>query len=181
MPSRAQVELSMDDGHDASAGPPAPDPLAFISMECDRLRRTCRLIDGRLAAEGGNPSQVAELVEGFRADLGRHYRDEQEDLFPLMRLRAHRGDDVTRVMGALEADHTATRDEVTRALAQLDRAPRQGVALDAEAVSAINGFTRQVQAHTALLVAVILPIARLRFTDEDLSALSCGLEARRAG
>lgn len=155
------------------------DPLLFLDMECDRLRLGCVLID-KLARRGdGDPQLLPTLITFIRVQVPMHLDDESEDLFPLLRLRARRDDDIAAMLGKLSADHPLIRARLALLApllegfwADQDRATPLSSELAAAAA--------QIRQHLALLNAVVLPIARLRLIPQDLMALSQAMISRRA-
>lgn len=166
--------------HGSRSSSLSADPISFLSLEADRLRQMCRALDRLVKDNVLNVPAIAAMLESLRIDLVFYYRDESEDLFPLMRLRARRGDDIKRVMALLCEDHAINRDELAYILGQLDRLRRTGPSSeDAELITAVSAFSIQIQKHLALLVAVMLPIARLRLTPADFETLLSGFASRR--
>ncbi|MDE2488836.1 MAG: hemerythrin domain-containing protein [Alphaproteobacteria bacterium] len=156
-------------------------PLEWFASEHYRHRQFCALMHELAHADTFDAATVAGVVDFLREELGRHLKDEEEDLFPLLRRRARAEDDVDQVLGRLASEHKgdlahgqALRTHLERRLADKtppgrDRATR--VALDA--------FASQELRHLALENAVVLPLAKLRLTARDLKALSRRLAARR--
>ena len=157
------------------------DPLSFFFAEHYRHRQLCHAIDQLAAATFFDAAAVSEVVDFLRYEAPVHIIDEEEDLFPPLRRRCQPEDDLERILGLLSAEHKA--DGV------LGRQVRQHLEACLEAREAPGGqmdrrrdlsqFAAQERRHLALENAIVLPIARLRLSQEDLKALSRRLAARR--
>lgn len=157
------------------------DPLDFFFAEHFRHRKLCNLIEDLALAETLDGRLAAEIIAFLRHDMALHVRDEEEDLFPLMRLRCPPEDEIERVLSALSAEHAGDRhladiviDGLQRALAEA-----QPIAAQAGLREAMIDFARNERRHLALENSVVLALARLRLTRDDLSELSAKLVQRR--
>lgn len=157
------------------------EPLDWFFAEHHRHRQACRLIASLADDPAFDGACVTEVLEFIRNDLALHIIDEEEDLFPLLRRRALPEDQIEIALGRLSSEH-----RVDSALAQrvrtilqdsLDR--REPCARDASARQALLDFAAQELRHLALENAVVLPIARLRLTQEDIESMAARLAARR--
>ena len=124
---------------------------------------------------------MSQIIDFIRYDLALHIIDEEEDLFPLLRRRALPEDEIENVLGRLSAEHRtdATQSQVVRERLEAALIAQRAPALDPEVKSVLLTFARHELRHLALENAVVLPIARLRLTAADLTALSRRLAARR--
>jgi hemerythrin-like domain-containing protein len=171
--------------HDVEAAPGEllDDPLAFLFAEHWRHRQFCRALEEVAAMAAVPPGLLRRLAAFLGADMAVHVQDEEEDLFPLLRLRAEADDGLERVLGILGADHDAglalARDLRTR----LAEAAQEGIGPAAAPglPESIGRFVAHKRRHIALENAVVLPIARLRLTPEDMAAMSRTMTERRAG
>jgi len=157
------------------------DPLAFLFAEHYRHRQLCRAIDGLAASTFFDAARIGEVVDFLRYEAPVHIIDEEEDLFPLMRRRCLPEDDIEAVLGVLSAEHRAgealartVRDHLEACLAAR-HAPGAQMGRRRD----LSAFSSQERAHLALENAVILPIARLRLSPEDLQGLGRRMAARR--
>uniref|UniRef100_B0SVA6 Hemerythrin-like domain-containing protein n=1 Tax=Caulobacter sp. (strain K31) TaxID=366602 RepID=B0SVA6_CAUSK len=157
------------------------EPIEWFFAEHYRHRQACKMIEEIAAAMVFDGPRVAALIEFLDHDLPLHVIDEEEDFFPLLRRRCEAGDDVERVLGMLSAEHRAdvvqagaVRDHLQACL-EHQRAP----GLDPVQRKAMIAFAAQERRHLGLENAIVLPIARLRLTPEDLTVLGRRLAARR--
>ncbi len=156
-------------------------PLEFFFAEHFRHRQLCGLIDQLSTTTFFDPGPIAEVVDFLRFEAPIHIIDEEEDLFPLLRRRCLPEDELEGVLGVLSAEHKA--DGV------LGKAVRDYLehCLDTRAAPGANlvgrrdlaAFAVQERRHLALENAVVLPIARQRLSEEDLTGLARRLAARR--
>lgn len=157
------------------------EPIEWFFAEHYRHRQACTMIEELAAAVVFDRPRMTELIDFLDRDLPLHVADEEEDFFPLLRRRCEPGDDVERVLGMLSAEHradvarsSALRDYLLACL-ETERAP----GLDPMQRKAMTTFAAQERRHLGLENAIVLPIARLRLTPEDLMVLGRGLAARR--
>jgi len=157
------------------------EPIEWFFAEHYRHRQACKLIEDVAAAMVFDRPRLVELVDFLEHDLPLHVIDEEEDFFPLLRRRCEPEDDVERVLGMLSAEHRndvvqahAVRDHLRSCLASA-RAP----GLDPAQRRAMIAFATQERRHLGLENAIVLPIARLRLSPDDLTTLGRRLAARR--
>lgn len=171
--------------HDVEAAPGEllADPLAFLFAEHWRQRQFCRALEEVANMPAVPPGLLRRMAAFLAADMAIHVQDEEEDLFPLIRVRAEPEDDLERILGIVGADHDAGRSLSRDLRKRLAEAAENGAGPAAEPALAdsIGRFVAHKRRHIALENAVILPIARLRLTAEDQAAMSQSMTARRAG
>lgn len=156
------------------------DPLEWFAAEHARHRQVCRLITELAEDPGFHGETMSRLAAFIRTDLARHVAEEEEELFPLLRFRALPEDEFETALGQLTAEHRSEADLARRVQDILAErlAAGQSPAKDPEAQGVLRAFAAQELQHLALENAVVLPIARLRLTPDDLAALGRRLVAR---
>lgn len=157
------------------------DPLNFFFAEHYRHRQLCKAIDDLAAATFFDGERISEIVAFLRYEAPVHIIDEEEDLFPLLRRRCLPEDDVEGVLGVLSAEHKVDGVLGVQVRDYLEACLEQHTApgADLSRRKDLKAFASQERRHLALENAVVLPIARLRLSDEDLRGLSRRLAARR--
>lgn len=157
------------------------DPLDFLFAEHFRHRKLCNLVEEMALAETLDRTLAVEVLDFLRHDMALHVQDEEEDLFPLMRLRCPPEDEIERVLSALTAEHAGDRhladlltDGLQKALSE-EQPPSSLPGLR----EAMIDFARNERRHLALENSVVLPLARRRLSQEDLVRLSARLLRRR--
>lgn len=157
------------------------EPLDFFFAEHFRHRQLCHLIDELSSSTFFDADKIAEVVDFLRFEAPIHIIDEEEDLFPLLRRRCRPEDELEAVLGTLAAEHRADavlgRAVRTHLEACLDTRSAPGASLDGR--RDLAAFAAQERRHLALENAVVLPIARLRLTPDDLVGMGRRLAARR--
>lgn len=158
---------------DAAAGSSCDVPLSFFYRAHLRHRRLCMALSDASASPVAVHARAVELV----AEL-QHLSAAENLLFRLLRARAEPEDDITGVLGILEADQDASR-EAACALAAGPLVPSAQPG-EARLHAAIERLVARQLRAIALENAVVLPIARLRLTDADIAQLADCLNQGRA-
>jgi len=157
------------------------EPLEWLFAEHFRHRQWCKLVETLARSGSYDESSLAAIIAFLRRDLPLHILDEEEDLFPLLRRRAQPEDDIERILGVLSSDHRIDADKVSHLLRGLAAASesRSAPGLDPDLRARMLEFVGMERRHVALENAIVIPLARLRLTADDLKALSGRLAARR--
>lgn len=157
------------------------EPLDWLFSEHYRHRQLCALIERVAGATVPLRDETAEILDFLRFELPLHVIDEEEDLFPLLRRRALPEDELDKVLGVLSADHKADMVNAANLRVLLETALETGAppGHTLENRRAMLAFASGERRHIALENAIILPIARLRLTADDLRKLALRLAARR--
>jgi hemerythrin-like domain-containing protein len=158
---------------DATLAP--EDPLDWLAGVHAELRAVCTLLErliGGATVDAGERHAAAAFVGDV---LPMHLRDEEEDLFPLLRRRCTEEDEIGRILGVLGAEHGQEGEHTARVVAILAR-----TTLTASCRRTLVAFTRQQREHVAIEDGVVLPIARMRLGRRDLATLRGRMVARRA-
>ncbi len=157
------------------------EPLDWFFAEHYRQRQLCLLIDEIARRTVFEASAIQRVVAFLRSDLPLHVIDEEEDLFPLLRRRALPEDELEDALGILSADHKADMTKAAEVRALLQKCLEENVApaMVSDGRRILSEFAAQERRHLALENAVVLPIARLRLSPEDLRGLGDRLAARR--
>src|SRR4051812_16958168 len=106
------------------------DPIAWFFAEHQRHRQFCDLMQRAAMATGYDEEVIGWLLDFVVHELALHVLDEEEDLFPLMRLRAQPEDKLETILGRLSGEHAK---DLTRAAAvrhHLDACLRQKVPIN---------------------------------------------------
>jgi iron-sulfur cluster repair protein YtfE (RIC family) len=157
------------------------EPLEFLFAEHYRHRQMCRALE-QLAVHPVFDATALSEVEAFIArDLADHVRDEEEDLFPLLRRRCAPEDEIDAILQVLSEEHEADERLAAAAREVLKKAMVRGVPIPMieGGPLALQHLAEQERRHLALENAVVMPIARLRLNAADKEALSRALAERR--
>lgn len=157
-------------------------PLDYIFADHFRVRVACNMLDMLAADIVGEGRRLAPLLVRFlREDFMNHLEDEEQGLMPLLQQRLLVGDEVDEALGQVTAEHEADRQITARLVTRLDELVERGAVAEpgvlAEAARAFAEFQRR---HIVWENVVLLPIARLRLTRNDLRHLAADMTRRRA-
>jgi len=128
-----------------------------------------------------NPDRAAAILSCLKIDVNLHVADEELDLFPRLRMRVRAEDRFSELLRLLDKEHGRDHTLVEEVCADLTRLA-QGQSLEDP-----DRFCRSASALAASHIshlewenAVLLPLARLRLTNEDLNAMGKTMAARRS-
>jgi hemerythrin-like domain-containing protein len=167
-----------------TAGARAPRPeeaLDFLLYEHLRHREMCNALDRLADAPALDVAETSRLAEFIRVDLTMHIFDEDDDFFPLLRARCLPEDEVEAALERMDREHDADREVSAQVRVILltavseARPPSQTPG----AAEALHAFARSQRRHMMLENAVLIPMARRRLTQDDISALGKRFAARR--
>ena len=169
-------------------GRPAPtfdEPLEMLAACHDRIEaQLCtleKLIEHLVASGCDRAAQDAasQIMRYFDTAGVEHHRDEDEDMFPLLRQLAADRDrpEVSAVINGLEEDHATMEAQWSRLRARLDAvAAGRDAHLDAEDVARFAWLYRR---HMEKEAALVLPFAREAVSETERAALGERMAARR--
>ena len=158
------------------------DPLHIILTEHDRQRRVAEWLwthsdDQRLAPI---QEQIATLLAYLTRDLLLHHRDEEDDLFPVLRARCVPTDGIETILAELDRDHAA-ESFLVRDIAVDLRVVAESRDLEAPArfFTGLRIFAEGQRRHLSWENRVVMPLAGKRLTRQDLEILGRNMAARR--
>ncbi len=162
--------------------PSARNPLDVIASAhavqadmCDDMERIADglpdEVDRRLCA------RVASCLE---FDLPLHHHDEEHALFPLLRKRALPEDGLDRILERLAAEHASDNDFASEIAEALERLGQGGRPQNPEMLGyMLRGFFERYRRHVQWENTLVMPLARLRLTADDLITLQAQLSENR--
>lgn len=158
------------------------DP-ALLTSPIDHLhavhlceREVCTILE-RIAERGMTTTAESKAATSFLAgELRLHLEDEEQDLFPLLRLRCKEEDDINRLLGRLQDDHRHANFDTPGVLKILRSAASE---MTPAACGELRRFADHARRHLILENAVLIPFARLRLTEADLDMLRASMRQRR--
>ncbi len=158
------------------------DPLHIILTEHDRQRRVAEWLwthsdDQRLAPI---QEQIATLLAYLTRDLLLHHRDEEDDLFPVLRARCVPTDGIETILAELDRDHAA-ESFLVRDIAVDLRVVAESRDLEAPArfFTSLRIFAEGQRHHLSWENRVVMPLAGKRLMRQDLETLGRNMAARR--
>ncbi len=154
------------------------NPIDFIAEDHLRLRTICAEIDRLVEAATPEPEALSTLRDYLCHELPDLLADEDEDLMPLILARAEPEDELPKLARRLDREHAQI--EELRAPAAQALSGDQPVSAWSEGLRAtLRQLARATRRHLILENAVLLPLARVRLTPEDLIALRKAMLRRR--
>lgn len=154
-------------------------PLEFIHEDHLRERQICTMLDEIADNDVRSSDSVAQVLSFLKNELPLHLQDEEEDLFPLLRRRCERADEISKVIARLLSDHMHAADDTPPVIAILEVLVLEVRELIEDERSILTRFANHSRRHLILENAVILPFARLRLTEHDLKTLYLRMCQRR--
>ncbi|MDH3234251.1 MAG: hemerythrin domain-containing protein [Alphaproteobacteria bacterium] len=158
------------------------DPLGFIYTEHYRNRIICNTLDSAKPAQRLKLStqELEAIVEFYTIDRPLHLADEEESLFPLLRKRCKRSDNLPEILALLEAEHRSDQPLIDNVIDGLLSIIRHGAVADPDLFAArcraMSDFQRR---HLAWENSVVMPLAKKRLSASDLVDLGRAMAERR--
>ncbi|MFN4143388.1 hemerythrin domain-containing protein [Aestuariivirga sp.] len=142
---------------------------------CDALERIADglpdEVDRRLCA------QVASCLQ---FDLPLHHHDEEAALFPLLRERALPEDGLAQILDRLASEHASDNDFASEIAEALELLGQGGRPDNPDMLGyMLRGFFERYRRHVHWENTLVMPIARMRLTPEDLEQLSARMDENR--
>lgn len=157
------------------------DPIGWFLSEHQRHRQFCDLMRKAATAPVFDEELTTWLLDFVVHELAQHVWDEERDFFPMLRARALPEDEVDQVLSRLSSEHAKDLGHAQTVQEHLEACLRLRKPIGSSATRrrALQDFASQELRHLALENAVILPLARLRLTPQDLVTLGRKLAVRR--
>ena len=158
------------------------DPFAWFTGQSKIKRMIADMLTHLSAALDLEADTSNEVIFWLRNSLLLSIEDEAHDLFPLLRLRAHKNDDFEGALSRLTDAHVLQQLLARSILPKLEALALIGypAMMDRTLTKAMTDLGMSLRDHAAVLSAIIIPIARLRLKPSDLSLLGRSIDARRA-
>jgi hemerythrin-like domain-containing protein len=160
-------------------------PLEMLQTCHARIERqlaTLEKLAEQVAASGCDDlaqSRAKDVLDYFDTSAAQHHRDEDEDLFPLLRRRAGAlgRSEIAALIGEMEREHSTMDAQWQRLREQLKAIARsRDSRLDAEEVARFAWLYRR---HMDRETAAVLPFAREALSGEQQAAFAERMALRR--
>jgi hemerythrin-like domain-containing protein len=160
----------------------ARNPLDLIAHAHAHQMRMCDAME--LIADG-LPDEVdsrlcAQVASCLQFDLPLHHHDEETALFPMLRRRSLAEDGLSEILDRLASEHSSDTDfasEIAEALDALGQGGRSG---NPDMLGyMLRGFFERYRRHVHWENTLVMPLARLRLTPDDLEGLSAMMDQNR--
>ena len=161
-------------------------PLEMLAACHERIERELVTLEGLCAhlQQSGCDAQARSVAQGvlryFDTAGEMHHRDEDDDLFPLMRTRAaaQGRPEIAAVIDELEREHATMHSQWQRLRARLGAIAGGEGELDHEEVTRFAWLYRR---HMEREGAAVMPFARQALDAIQVAALGERMAARRSG
>ena len=160
----------------------ARNPLDMIASAHAVQVQMCDAME-RIA--DGLPDEVdrrlcARVASCLQFDLPLHHHDEEEGLFPLLRQRARPEDAVDQILERLASEHSSDNDFASEIAEALETLGQGGRPANPEMLGyMLRGFFERYRRHVHWENQLVMPLARLRLTEDDLAALAARMSENR--
>ena len=155
------------------------NPLDFIAEDHMREREVCALIDKLVSAASLQEADINQMLAFLEDQLPQHLADEEIDLFPMMLERCDPEDEIEKVIEKLHSDHGHALADAPAIVALIQSTAVEFSQFSDGDCQQMAAFAHHARRHLILENAVILPIARARLTEDDLSTMKRHMLERR--
>ena len=124
-------------------------------------------------------TETATLLSYLTQDLPLHLRDEDEDLFPMLKHRCRPEDGFGRIMAQLSYEHALDKVLVCHIVIDLKEIASETVASPNRLFISLHTFAEVQRRHLAWENGVVLPLACKRLSPKDLEEMGRNMAARR--
>jgi iron-sulfur cluster repair protein YtfE (RIC family) len=155
------------------------NPLDLLAANHRRRREASRLLGEIAASMGPDPAALQRLRAWLRDELPAHVADEEVDLFPLLRARAAPEDEIGPTLEALSRDRHAAEAGIAAALEAIERLLAAPGPPAPEERARLAKLAESERHHLIVENAILLPLARVRLTPEDLEGMRRRMLERR--
>lgn len=157
------------------------DPIAWFLAEHQRHRQFCELMRRAATQTTFDEELMTWLLDFVVHELAQHVWDEEQVFFPLLRARALPEDEIDPVLRRLSSEHAKDLGHAQKVQQHLQDCVDRRIPAGRAAARrrALQAFADQELRHLALENAVVLPLARLRLTRDDMTTLGRKLAMRR--
>ena len=160
----------------------ARNPLDMIASAHAVQVQMCDAME-RIA--DGLPDEVdrrlcAQVASCLQFDLPLHHHDEEEGLFPLLRARAKPEDGLDKILERLASEHDSDNDFASEIAEALETLGQGGRPANPEMLGyMLRGFFERYRRHIHWENQLVMPLARLRLTRDDLDQLQARMSENR--
>lgn len=153
-------------------------PIDFIAEDHLRLRIMCSEMDRLAQSQVVEPCAVAALLEYLTEELPLLLADEDDDLMPRLLRRAEPEDELPKLSKRLSKEHVDISGVLSDVVAGLKGLANNEM-ISSDLRSMMRDLANTSRRHLILENAVLIPMARARLTDKDLSSLRLAMMKRR--
>lgn len=185
MKTKNESHLDHDAGtiRGARAAPPQLSarecPIEAMYEEHFHQRQLCADMELLAATTHARPELARRILVNLCRDLPMHFDDEEKGLFPRLRARALPEDELDKTLNRLSREHEIAQAAFALLVPAL-ACMADGALPASEDRDALCRLATSERRHLIVENAILLPLARLRLTEQDKSALMAEMCDRRA-
>lgn len=155
------------------------DPLTFLAEDHMRQREICAML--HMVASQPYPEfrSMGVSLGYLRHEFLLHNADERAVLFPMMVARCEKEDEIGLIIDRLLRDHEAAEVQAQKICHILETIMETGDAPNDAERAELKDFAGLCQRYLILENAIILRLARVRLSENDLVVLSRKMLLRR--
>ena len=178
---RPEKETSRSADADPANADWPDNPLDQFAEEHLIQREDCAALDRLAALTRPDRELAAKVLHHLDTMWVNHIHDEENALFPLLRQRSSPEDDIYDTLKRLAGDHSNSLAEAGKVRQILQDLVDTGSLPGQDDTAILAGFSAHKRRHLIVENGIVLPLARVRLTDEDLASLRLRMIERRAG
>ena len=153
-------------------------PIEAMYEEHFNQRQLCADMEMLSAATRPRPELARRILVNLCRDLPAHFDDEENSLFPRLRVRALPEDELGKTLSRLAREHEIAQSAFVLLIPALV-CMADGALPAPEDRDALYRLAAAERRHLIVENAILLPLARSRLTAEDKRALMAEMCARR--
>jgi hemerythrin-like domain-containing protein len=156
-------------------------PLDYVFADHFRQRVLCSVLDQIFDADILDPELTHAVYRFLKDDLKYHIADEEENLFPILRKRAEPDDQIDEILDQLSEEHKSDHIDAKQILRELEYLldGTSSYPISFEVNEMAHRFTSNERHRLILENAIVMPLAKVRFTSDDLSQMGQEMATRR--
>lgn len=155
------------------------DPLTFLVEDHMRQREICAMLHMVASQPFPEFRSMGVSLAYLRHEFLLHNADERTVLFPMMIARCEKEDEIGLIIDRLLRDHEAGEVQAQKVCDILETIMEIGDAPDEDSRAELKDFAGRCQRYLILENAIILRLARVRLSEDDLAVLSRKMLLRR--
>lgn len=167
------------DGAESISASLTADPLTFLAEDHMRQREICAMLNMVASQPFPEFRSMGVSLAYLRHEFLLHNADERTVLFPMMIARCEKEDEIGLIIDRLLRDHEGAEEQAQKVCQILETIMETSKAPNEADRAELKDFAGQCQRYLILENAIILRLARVRFSEKDLAMLSRKMLLRR--
>ncbi|WP_095590954.1 hemerythrin domain-containing protein [Actibacterium ureilyticum] len=155
------------------------NPLEFIKEDHMHMRSVCESIDHLAQAEVPDRVQLSRIISFLEHEIGLLIHDEDDDLRELLLKRCLPEDNIASTLDRLKDEHVLLSGMLPLLKSHLASIRDDERAATEPEADDLREFADRLRRHLLVENAIILPLARVRLTNDDIVQLRNAMIRRR--